>query len=216
MNTGKRLIALFIILLIVISQWSHKSNAQKRRNPQSQSSIADSGWPAYGRDPGGSRYSPLAEINRENVNSLKAAWTYSAGFADIKAASAKQAAFEATPILADGLLYLTTPYSRVIALDPMTGAERWTFDPQVKLDRGYSEVTSRGVAAWPGPDDKRKIARRIFAGTLDARLIALDAATGKPCADFGENGQIDLKRDMRMVERGNYQNYQVTSPPAVI
>src|SRR4030095_5442186 len=112
-----------------------------------------------------------------------------------------------------GLLYLTTPYSRVIALDPMTGAERWTFDPQVKLDRGYSEGTSRGVAAWPGPDDKRKVARRIFVGPLDARLIALDAATGKACADFGENGQIDLTRDVRMGDQGNYQ---ITSPPAVI
>jgi quinoprotein glucose dehydrogenase len=213
MKAGKRLIALFIILLIVISQGSHHSNAQKRRNPQSQSSIADSGWPTYGRDPGGSRYSPLAEINRENVNNLKVAWTYGAGFADIKAASARKAAFEATPILADGLLYLTTPYSRVIALDPATGAERWTFDPQVKLDRGYSEVTSRGVAAWPGPDDKRKVARRIFVGTLDARLIALDAATGKACADFGGNGQIDLTRDVRMGDQGNYQ---ITSPPAVI
>ena len=81
------------------------------------------------------------------------------------------------------------------------------------LERNYSEVTSRGVSAWPAPDDKRKIARRIFVGSLDARLIALDAATGKPCADFGDNGQVDLTRDVRMVERGNYQ---VTPPPAVI
>ena len=101
----------------------------------------------------------------------------------------------------------------MIALDPATGAERWTYDPQVIVGRNYSEVTSRGVSAWPAPDDKRKIARRIFVGALDARLIALDAATGKPCADFGDNGQIDLTRDVRMVERGNYQ---VTSPPAVI
>src|SRR5262245_51380272 len=213
MNSGKSLIALFVILMIFNSLGSHQSNAQKRENPRSQSSIADSGWPAYGRDSGGSRYSPLDEINRENVNNLKVAWTYRTGAADVKAASARKAAFEATPILVDGLLYLTTPYSRVIALDPMTGAERWTFDLQVKLDRGYSEVTSRGVAAWPGLDDKRKVARRIFVGTLDARLIALDAATGKPCADFGENGQIDLTRDVGIGDQGNYQ---ITSPLAVI
>ena len=73
MKTGKRLVPLLVILMIVISQGSHQSNAQKKRNPQSQSLIADSGWPAYGRDPGGSRYSPLAEINRENVNNLKVA-----------------------------------------------------------------------------------------------------------------------------------------------
>ncbi|HEY7182437.1 MAG TPA: pyrroloquinoline quinone-dependent dehydrogenase [Blastocatellia bacterium] len=176
----------------------------------------ESDWPAYGRDPGGSRYSPLAQVNRENVNSLKVAWTYRTGAADVKASSGKNAAFEATPILVDGLLYLTTPYSRVIALDPATGIEKWTYDPQVNLGRYYSEMTSRGVSAWPAPNDKRKVARRIFAGTLDARLIALDAATGKPCADFGENGQVDLKRDVRMLELGDYQNYQVTSPPAVI
>ena len=170
MKTGKSLVVLSVILMIVISQGSHQSNAQKRRNPQSQTSIADSGWPAYGRDPGGSRYSPLAEVTRENVNGLKIAWTYRTGAADIKAAIARKAAFEATPILMDGLLYLTTPYSRVIALDPATGAERWTYDPQVILDRNYSEVTSRGVSAWPAPDDKRKIARRIFVG--DARRAA--------------------------------------------
>jgi quinoprotein glucose dehydrogenase len=213
MKIGRNLIAPFVVLVIVIGQGAQQSNAQKKQKPRPQSSAAAHGWPAYGRDAGGSRYSPLAEINRENVNNLKIAWTYRTGAADVKAAAARKAAFEATPILADGLLYLTTPYSRVIAIDPATGAERWTFDPQVKLDRGYSEVTSRGVSAWPAPDDNRKIARRIFVGALDARLIALDAATGKTCADFGENGQIDLTRDVRM---GDHGNYQITSPPAVI
>jgi quinoprotein glucose dehydrogenase len=112
---------------------------------------------------------------------------------------------------------LTTPYNRVIALDPATGVERWSYDPHVPLDRWYSELTSRGASAWPAPNEKRankiKAARRIFVATIDARLIALDAATGKPCADFGENGQVDLTRDVRLVDRGNYQ---VTSPPAVI
>jgi quinoprotein glucose dehydrogenase len=200
---------LTVIALVALGSWEAVRNGSVAADGAKQ----ESGWPAYGRDLGGSRYSPLSQINRGNVGQLKIAWTYGAGFADIKAASARKAAFEATPILADGLLYLTTPYSRVIALDPATGAERWTFDPQVKLDRSYSEVTSRGVAAWPGPGAKRKVARRIFVGTLDARLIALDAATGKACADFGENGQIDLTRDVRMGDQGNYQ---ITSPPAVI
>ncbi|MGE0129740.1 MAG: pyrroloquinoline quinone-dependent dehydrogenase [Blastocatellales bacterium] len=216
MKTRRKLIALFVLLTVVAGQGAHQSNAQKnsqKKLSQSQSSTADYGWPAYGRDSGGSRYSPLAQINRENVKNLKVAWTRRTGAADVKAASARSAAFEATPILVDGLLYLTTPYNRVITLDPATGTEKWTFDPQVKLEQRYSEMTSRGVSAWPAPNDKRKLARRIFLGTLDARLIALDAATGKPCADFGENGQVDLTRDVRFVERGNYQ---VTSPPAVI
>ena len=200
---------LAVLALAVLGSWKAVMNSPVAADAAKQ----ESDWPAYGRDPGGSRYSPLAQINRENVSNLKIAWTYRTGAADVKAASAKKAAFEATPILVDGLLYLTTPYSRVIALDPATGAERWTFDPQAQLDRWYSETTSRGVSAWPAPNDRRKIARRIFVGTLDARLIALDAATGKPCADFGENGQVDLTRDVRVVERGAYL---VTSPPAVI
>jgi quinoprotein glucose dehydrogenase len=174
-------------------------------------------WPAYGRDAGGARYSPLSQINRGNVGRLKPAWTYRTGAEEVKAASSNNAAFEATPILVDGLLYLTTPYNRVIALDPATGRERWTYDPQVPLDRRYSELTSRGVSAWPAADDKRtnkiKAARRIFLATIDARLIALDAATGKPVSGFGENGQVDLTREVRVFDRGDYQ---VTSPPAVI
>jgi len=173
-------------------------------------------WPAYGRDAGGSRFSPHKQINRDNVEKLKAAWTYRTGAEEVKAASAKNAAFESTPILVDGRLYLTTPYSRVIALDPATGAEKWTFDPQVPLDRRYSEQTSRGVSAWPAANDTRKTARRIFVATLDARLIALDAATGKTITGFGENGQVDLKQDVRFGTYNGYQNYQVTSPPAVI
>ena len=202
---------LFLSLLVVFGALS-VADAQREK------SSAD--WPAYGRDAGGSRFSPLDQINRGNVAQLKTAWTYRTGAADVKAAGAGNAAFESTPILVDGLLYLTTPYSRVIALDPVTGAERWTFDPQIQLNRRYSEMTSRGVSAWPasadGQNANRKAPRRIFVATLDARLIALDAATGKPISGFGENGQIDLKQDVRFGTYDGYQNYQVTSPPAVI
>src|SRR5262249_21324046 len=178
---------LIVIAIVALGSWDLLAQSYIAAGDAKQ----QSDWPAYGRDAGGSRYSPLAQINRGNVSQLKIAWTYRTGAADVKAASGKMAAFEATPILVDGALYLTTPFNRVIALDPATGVERWTYDPQVKLDQRYSEVTSRGVSAWPAPTDKRKVARRIFAGTIDARLIALDAVTGKPCADFGENGQVD-------------------------
>ena len=173
-------------------------------------SSADGDWPAYGRDSGGSRYSPLNEINRSNVTSLKMAWTYRTGAVDVKGRSASNAAFEATPIVVDGTLYLSTPFNRVIALDPVTGTERWVFDPKVDMTKGYSEVSSRGVSTW---QDRRTGKRRIFVGTIDARLIALDAETGTLCKDFGEEGQVDLTRDVRLVDRGDYQ---VTSPPAVI
>lgn len=197
-----------IFLLLIICGLLSVADAQKKKT--------DVDWPAYGRDAGGSRFSPLDQIKRENVNKLQIAWTYRTGAEEVKAAGARNAAFESTPILVDGVLYLTTPYSRVIALDPATGKERWTFDPQVPLERRYSEQTSRGVSTWPAAGEKQKAARRIFVATLDARLMALDAATGKPCSEFGENGQVDLKRDVRFGTYNGYQNYQVTSPPAVM
>lgn len=199
-----------ILLLIVLIGFGLLSVA----DAQKEKSSAD--WPAYGRDAGGSRFAPLDQINRANVSQLKTAWTYRTGAEDVNAAGKHNAAFESTPILVDGTLFLTTPYSRVIALDPVTGAERWTFDPQIALERRYSEMTSRGVSAWPAATDKKKAARRIFVATLDARLIALDAATGKAISGFGENGVVDLKRDVRLGTYNGYQNYQVTSPPAVI
>lgn len=212
-NLRSLLIGAFIVIafgaLCLLKLYQH-GNAATATAP------SPNDWPAYGRDAGGSRYSPLDQINRGNVSKLKIAWTYHTGAEDVKAAGAKNAAFESTPILVDGLLYLTTPYSRVIALDPATGMEKWSFDPQIPLNRRYSEMTSRGVSTWPTATDNKKAARRIFLATLDARLIALDAATGKTIPDFGENGQVDLKQDVRFGTYDGYQNYQVTSPPAVI
>src|SRR6266404_2329460 len=198
-----------IILSILISVLiSFELLAQAAYAPKQGKSDAD--WPAYGRDPGGSRYSPLTQINRDDVKNLKVAWTYRTGAADVKGRSAHNAAFEATPIFVDGTLYLSTPFNRVIALDPLKGTERWSFDPKVDLTTGYSEVSSRGVSSWA---DRRSGKRRIYVATIDARLIALDATTGEPCKDFARDGQIDLTRDVRLVDRGDYQ---VTSPPAVI
>ena len=172
---------------------------------------ADASWPSYGRDPGGGRYSPLTQINRNNVKSLKVAWTYHTGEAASASPLKKTAAFEATPLMVDGTLYFSTPFSRVIALDAQTGAEKWVFDPQIDLSRHYSEATSRGVSIWKDPQGQS--GPRIFFATLDARLVALDAATGKLCSNFGDNGSIDLSKDVRLTDRGQYQ---VTSPPAII
>jgi quinoprotein glucose dehydrogenase len=172
-------------------------------------------WSAYGRDAGGSRYSPLTQINRKNVNQLKVAWEFHTGASEIKGKLANKAAFEATPLLVDGTLYLTTPFSRVIALDPTTGKERWSYDPKPNLSLDYSEVTSRGVSTWADKNLRPAAAdyRRIILATLDARLIALNAKTGEPCKDFGLDGQVDLTNDVRLKQRGQYQ---VTSPPAII
>lgn len=208
---------LFIAIWLIAAASAHTGNpdaAQRAGKNKVEGSIPPSDWPAYGRDPGGSRYAPIYEVNRNSIKDLKVVWSYRTGASEVRAASANNAAFEATPILVDGALFLTTPYSRVISLDPATGRQRWTFDPQINLERRYSEMTSRGVSAWPGPDQPRnRDARRIFVATIDARLIALDAASGRRISEFGENGEVDLTRDVRLVERSNYQ---VTSPPAII
>jgi quinoprotein glucose dehydrogenase len=173
------------------------------------------GWPNYGSDPGGMRYSPAAQIDRNNVGQLKVAWTYRTGAFPHNEELDHKAAFEATPILVDGKLFLSTPYDRVIALNPETGAKIWEFDPKLELPYGASEVTSRGVSAWHDPAAKggQACALRIFIGTLDARLIALDGATGKPCGDFGIDGEVELTTGVKLRDPGDYQ---VTSAPAIV
>jgi quinoprotein glucose dehydrogenase len=176
---------------------------------------AEATWPQYGGDPAGSRFSPATQINRANVSQLKVAWTFRTGALPHDPDLDKKAAFEATPILVDGKLFLTTPYDHVFALNSQTGEKIWDFDPKLELPYGASEVTSRGVSAWHDPHAKpnQPCALRIFFGTLDARLIALDGATGRPCSDFGEAGEVDLTTGVKLRDPGDYQ---VTSAPAII
>ena len=166
-------------------------------------------WPAYGRDPGGERFSPLEQIDTANVAGLAVAWTFRTGDA-YTPKEGRPTAFEATPLHVDGTLYLSTPLGRVIALDPVTGQQRWAFDAKAPRDAGYGDFASRGVAAWAGGGE-----RRIFVATIDARLLALDARTGTPIRTFGENGTVDLRRGLRIPPRG-FSDYQVTSPPAIV
>jgi quinoprotein glucose dehydrogenase len=177
-------------------------------------------WPSYGRDPGGMRYSPLTQIDRQNVAQLKVAWVFHTGDVSDGRGKLKRSGFETTPIMVDGSLYLTTPFNRVIALDAETGKKLWTYDPRTELAGDYGDgLINRGVAIWSeaaapenSPRPKGKPRGRIFEATLDARLIALDAATGKPCSDFGRRGQVDL----REVDRYVPQQYHMTSPPTVV
>jgi quinoprotein glucose dehydrogenase len=206
MNTAKLSCWIWWILLgIVLLGMDCVAHAQ---------SAADAGWPNYGNDAGGGRYSTASQINRENVAQLKVAWTFRTGAMDrLDTELNHKAAFEATPILADGKLFLSTPYDHVIALDPVSGKKIWEFDPKLDLTHGYSEVTSRGVSAWRDAAAKTgtACALRIFIGTLDARLIALDGQTGAPCADFGAQGQVDLTRDVELRDVGDYQVTSATS-----
>src|SRR5580704_3246447 len=157
---------------------------------------AESDWPDYGNDPGGMRHSALSQINRENVAKLKVAWVFHTGDISDGLDGRKRSAFETTPILVDGRLYLTTPFNRVIALDPATGKQLWSYDPKIDQSLDYGDgLVNRGAATWLDSSGTvgKVCKRRIFESTLDARLIALDAATGLLCSDFGASGQVDLR-----------------------
>ena len=170
----------------------------------------DGSWPVYGRDSGGTRFSPLTAVNRQNVANLKVAWTFHTGDLYEPKNGGRKSQFECTPLFVDGILFVTTAFGRVIALDPDTGRQRWSYDPKVDVTAGYGDFANRGAATW---SDGRQ--RRIFVATIDARLIALDAATGKPLLDFGDNGQIDLKTGLRIPVK-EVSEYEETSPPAII
>lgn len=123
-----------------------------------------SDWPAVGRDYNEQRFSPLAQVNDRNITQLGIAW-----FADLPDARG----LESTPVMVDGTLFVTGPWSKVFAYDAVTGKPRWSFDPNVQGTKGVEaccDVVNRGVAVWKG---------KLFVGTLDGRLVALDAGTGK-------------------------------------
>ena len=114
-----------------------------------------SDWGYYGGDIFGQRFSSLDQINRDNVAQLHVAWSYRTGELGAGFARASKLTFEATPVLAFGLLYLETATNIVIALDPETGAQRWRFDPHIDRSRHYAEATSRGVSVWEDPTRAR-------------------------------------------------------------
>ena len=172
-------------------------------------------WPSYGNDPGGRRYSPLADVNRANVARLRVAWTFRTGDMSKGQDGRPRSGFQTTPIFVDGTLYLTTPTNQVIAVDPERGTERWRYDPKIDPTLNYGDgLINRGVATWLDPRSTpgQPCRRRIYEATLDARLLALDAATGRPCADFGAGGEVSL------VNVAAYRPgvYHMTSPPVVI
>lgn len=169
-------------------------------------------WTVYRAEVGGGGFSPLTQITPDNVRHLEVAWTYHTGFRP--QGEFNNSTFQTTPIVVDGTLYLCAPNNRVIALDPETGEERWSFDPGVDTEKLYL-LNCRGVSHWRDPesDPTESCWRRIFLGTLDARLFALDAETGEPCRDFGEYGSVDLSGGMGEIRPGEYG---VTSPPVVV
>lgn len=172
---------------------------------------AGTDWQAYGQSPGGLRFAAVDQITPANVGRLKLAWVYRTGDGQ-RPGEKVSPAFQATPLKVGDTLYLCTGRNRVIALDADTGKPRWTFDP--KLDMSQTVLLNcRGVSYYEAPAGTKDCPRRIITGTLDARLIAIDAQTGRPCPSFGANGQSGLKDRLGEVFPGAYS---VTSPPVVV
>ncbi|MGH6877087.1 MAG: pyrroloquinoline quinone-dependent dehydrogenase [Rhizomicrobium sp.] len=172
------------------------------------------GWPYYGGDQGGQRYSGATQITPANVGRLKQAWTYSTGDLASKGQAMRRASFEVTPVLDDGRLFLCSPFDEVSALDPGSGRQLWRFDPKIDPGLHYpNSFVCRGVAWWRDPKaHEGACTSRIFLATNDRRLIALDAASGKPCTGFGKAGTIRIEPKPAMIYPGEVQ---ITSAPVV-
>ncbi len=191
------------------------------------SSIAvadDTGWPVYGHDQGGARFSPLTQVNNENVGELELAWEYRHGdlakFPDRKDFAGLHVTPILLPPLAGGHLVGCTPFSRVFALDPITGSERWSHDPGIGLSAVPTRLKCLGVAYWQDPAAEAGSAceHRIIWGTHDRRIIAIDAQTGEACADFGDSGTIDVNPLFQSATVAQTDPFGTTfsAPPVVV
>lgn len=179
--------------------------------------VADSfAWGAVGGDAGQSRFSALDQITTGNVGRLQEAWRYSTGEVERRGAAISRSKFQATPVLAAGSLVLCTPFNRVIALDPGTGAERWTFDAEIDTrEPPANDFNCRGVARWLDPlpaDPAAPCTERVFMATNDRRLIALDARTGTACEGFGFGGEVEVISAETLMSPGEVQ---IVAAPAI-
>jgi quinoprotein glucose dehydrogenase len=175
-------------------------------------------WTAYSGDVAGTRFSPLAEITPANVATLRVAWTYRTGeTAGQLLEHNHPPPFETTPIVVDGTMFISTVMGHVMALDPDHGTERWRVDAGIDSSGHYGDFTHRGVSTWL--DSTRAVGtpcrRRLFQATIDARLLALDAATGARCTDFGHGGVVQLTDGLRNPP-SYLGEYHETSPPTIV
>lgn len=232
--TARMATGLFGILTIgavalALGATSRRVDAQQTAAPASSVDAARE-WRTYGHDDGGMRFSPVAQITPENVAQLQVAWTYNmrpatpapagrgpaVGQSDVPPPAAGRgarggrgggtgfSASQVTPLVVDGVMYLSTPYFRVVAIDPSTGRELWAF----QLPSG--NPSTRGVEYWPG--DEKNPPQIVF-GTSDSKLYSLDAKTGRPNANFGDNGVVELAT--ADILRGLPGRAALSSPPKV-
>ena len=169
-------------------------------------------WPFYGGDQGGTKFSTLTDVDASTAARLGVAWEWSPRERNLPQFGTRPGNFQATPLMIDNVLYLSTPYNRVVALDPATGAQRWAYDPRAYEDGQVPNGTGfvhRGVAVWREP---RTGAARVLLNSR-YRLIELDARTGLPAEGFGSHGIVNLLEGLAWpVDPKHYTN---TSPPLI-
>lgn len=227
-KAGASLMGLSLVVSVLVLAWAVFNDpqeingtlptAEQTAPAAADTTIPPGDWPAYGRDQAGTRYSPLNQINENNVKDLQVAWTFRTG--DLKTPNDPgEITNEVTPIKVRDTLYLCTAHQILFALDATTGKEKWKFDPGLKPNPTFQHITCRGVsyhetpaAADAGTAAPALCARRIILPVNDGRLFALDAETGKRCPDFANNGELDLQHKQPVTTPGAYEP---TSPPVI-
>jgi quinoprotein glucose dehydrogenase len=184
--------------------------------PESSKALAHGEWPAYAGTYAATRYSPLTQITKDNAKDLRVAWRWKSPDMAVRAKRPDIGPTflnESTPLMVGGVLYTSTSLSQVAAIDAVTGETKWVFDPKI-YDNGLGMPANlgwlhRGVAYWKNGEDERIIMLTAF-----AQMYALDARTGKPVAEFGKDGRVDLAASLRRPVDPNY--YTNSSPPVIV
>lgn len=197
---GGTVVAMIAIVLATLF-YDPDPIAGKLNNPLTSPSadVAANDWSAYGGTNNGQRFSSLNQINSANVKRLTVAWEYHTGDLRDPATDAREYTFEATPLKVNNRVYLCTAHNEVHALNPETGKLDWKYAPEKNRSYLQQHQTCRGVSYYATPvrqDRPAQCEKRIITATADARLVALDADSGEPCANFGDHGVVNLSANM--------------------